>query len=1015
MGYVQGLLEPASLGNPFVTNPVFNLGIDALWSGFSRLPLTWWTDNPRADGSTEVSEAPLKKLLDSPNARMTAEDFWQCSLVEFKGRGIIYWFLADAQGKPIAVNSLGGLMATPAQILPVPAGSVTDAKEGERVVGLQYALGGSEKSAVFPLASVLAPRSYKPGSATDGLGAADVLRDELGIWAAASMGLQADLSSSDGGAFIVYDRNFGEDEQELRQTQLDGLAADEPLYKALGGGPTIIPNTSKAKDKGYKDTRTDVRDMILAKLGVPPNVVGFQDNATYENLRTSYKQLWRGPLGIVSLARVFQGTLRELQRRLILGRQISVELFPWFSTTDIPEAQDDHTDKVLAAAEIASKGFGVSFNDALAVQGVEVEPLDDGGRRFLAANLQEVVLADPDADEPPPVFDSLDAQQAAQLLVIVGQVKAGQLEKDEALALVGLTFNVDPDKLQELIDSIQVVPQAAPIDPGAPVQNAYQSRAASDLVKPDRVLKERSKTWLRQYESAQIAKIRAFAKDKALSADGLTLRAGIKIKASDWAYLLLSRKEWSSKLAALTGPSIKRLIRNELRDTAKELGVGPIKITDPKVIAAFNAQKTKLAEDVAESTERAVRQVILKALAGQDAGKPLQVAITDVLPDLSASLKQVFGDKERRGATISRTETGKAQNTSRFLQYQEAGVDELEWRTSPSGDHREDHAAANGERIKLGERFSMGLRYPHEEGADADQVINCSLDPNLIVSTARGSKAICKIEPGDMVLTSLGRYRRVTRTRPEPKYTGVGVTLRTIYGEVCVTGGHPVKSGSDWYRADSLKSGDNISVLFNTSNIQELQLLDKGVPHGAKTFHVSSVAAELLRGNREVGENLGSPCFESEVWKKLKGSLPTCPKCGLKSTNRPPLGVDLVRLGAVNDTAIEYGFDFVKHAEFGVGDDHSREWRMNTAAPCGSNRETSICVCESGDVCEVFDPAIHHMIVAGSTPLIDVELHEVVNVPAYNFSVDEDESYVLSGVVSHNCRCRVIGHFKDNA
>jgi hypothetical protein len=26
----------------------------------------------------------------------------------------------------------------------------------------------------------------------------------------------------------------------------------------------------------------------------------------------------------------------------------------------------------------------------------------------------------------------------------------------------------------------------------------------------------------------------------------------------------------------------------------------------------------------------------------------------------------------------------------------------------------------------------------------------------------------------------------------------------------------------------------------------------------------------------------------------------------------------------------------------------------------------------------------------------------------YNFSVEEDESYVLNGIVSHNCRCRLV-------
>ena len=50
---------------------------------------------------------------------------------------------------------------------------------------------------------------------------------------------------------------------------------------------------------------------------------------------------------------------------------------------------------------------------------------------------------------------------------------------------------------------------------------------------------------------------------------------------------------------------------------------------------------------------------------------------------------------------------------------------ELEWVISPSGDHRDSHAALDGARVTLGEAFANGLRHPHEPGAPASEIVNC--------------------------------------------------------------------------------------------------------------------------------------------------------------------------------------------------------------------------------------------------------------------------------------------------
>ena len=41
-------------------------------------------------------------------------------------------------------------------------------------------------------------------------------------------------------------------------------------------------------------------------------------------------------------------------------------------------------------------------------------------------------------------------------------------------------------------------------------------------------------------------------------------------------------------------------------------------------------------------------------------------------------------------------------------------------------------------------------------------------------------------------------------------------------------------------------------------------------------------------------------------------------------------------------------------------------------------------------------------------PMSIVSIKEIIeDVVVYNFSVDVDETYILNGVVSHNCRCQL--------
>ena len=141
----------------------------------------------------------------------------------------------------------------------------------------------------------------------------------------------------------------------------------------------------------------------------------------------------------------------------------------------------------------------------------------------------------------------------------------------------------------------------------------------------------------------------------------------------------------------------------------------------------------QLAEDVTGSTGRAVQRAILQVLRGKEPASTLRELIHRELPELSSKLQQVFRDNHARALAISRTETGRANNGARFVQFSEAGIQRIRWRTSRDIAVRELHAKLEGEEVLLGQTFSNGLRYPHDPRGPARQTVNCRCDFDAVL------------------------------------------------------------------------------------------------------------------------------------------------------------------------------------------------------------------------------------------------------------------------------------------
>ena len=104
------------------------------------------------------------------------------------------------------------------------------------------------------------------------------------------------------------------------------------------------------------------------------------------------------------------------------------------------------------------------------------------------------------------------------------------------------------------------------------------------------------------------------------------------------------------------------------------------------------------------------------------------------IPNIVKRTESVFGQNRDAAFRAARTATTSAENAGRMSSFERAerlGIDmEIEWLATLDGRTRSSHRALDGERVKTGERFSNGLRWPGDPTGPGYETWNCRCRAN---------------------------------------------------------------------------------------------------------------------------------------------------------------------------------------------------------------------------------------------------------------------------------------------
>ena len=351
----------------------------------------------------------------------------------------------------------------------------------------------------------------------------------------------------------------------------------------------------------------------------------------------------------------------------------------------------------------------------------------------------------------------------------------------------------------------------------------------------------------------------------------------------------------------------------------------------------------------------------------------------------------------------------------------------------------------------------VGSTHPH-----------CFRDPNTPIYTSTGWKKISQIQVGDLVLTHKKRFRKVTSlifTERDLKEeydfkvrvpnTDRTVTLRRITGE------HPILTGGGmWKQAKDVVVGDKFHLLFDKCTNPNCKSILKG--YGL-----------YYRDNRDVGkskycsQSCGNKHFaelRTDEQKKqytqkareaCKSKYPNFEHLHTEEVRKKSALANATRNPSYIELRLRYLLDKLE-VEYQVGqtilstelDSKGRKkyWYPDIFIPSlniileadGENwhdeekdrlRDEDIKKSCGADVFRFTEHELRNHLDEVEKELVRILKNhrgeyflkhvEVVSVKRksinqkvklYNFSVEEDESYIANGIVVHNCRCLIFSH-----
>jgi phage portal protein BeeE len=635
-------------------------------------------------------------VLLKPNDLMTANEFWQVTILWLWLRGGLYWVCLAEEDRPLAPGEM------PTEIWPISPDLIRPKIVGGVLQGWEYYTPGSwlgkashgfRKRALFERHEIIAFRFVDP---TDPLGMISPL-------AAAASGIKGDMmaidhnsslleNNAEPGGVLIFPEEYEGDEKEVgkfvrRFEERHEGPRNSRRTAVLRGGITYQPTSLSPRDMDFMGQREWNRDEELAVMRTPRSVVGVTENLNYATQLGSDRNYWDKNLlpTMFGIERTLDGTLFFEQPDNVMGM---------FDTTNVEPLRVGLEDKIGMAINLAGSVLRLPPRQALERAGVEgIEEYEGDDQVLVAPNMVKIddVLNPPD---PAPEGPMPEAPP-------VGGDGEEEIE------------NENDDKPR--------APKGDPRTKASKRQRAQQKFFESRQTQAERIVATQYARWVKKVFQEQLDVFDSVTRTKGLR---LWHNAPFTKSPLDVGGILVKLAGWKKMLQ-----TAMRGIEHTILELAFETAISDIggmavfELDHPEILEVFRNRVIKLADTVPHRIHEKLKTDLAAGFGLGETVQDLRKRIAETLNVESSSSKVL---------TIARTESGGMLNDARDKMFSLQGLRHFEW-SSASDEHvRESHRifGAAGPRpagfnwLELTGKEGK-LTRPHDPEAPADEVINC--------------------------------------------------------------------------------------------------------------------------------------------------------------------------------------------------------------------------------------------------------------------------------------------------
>ncbi len=672
----QGLLDElkkymeanGELEDPYL-EPTVNAAMDAMETNVCAVELGGWT-GPPTDKKRRRASGPLadhlSRLLKDPHVTTQGRDFRRLLVRGQKLDGEVYLLKRGIDNRP-----------EPDPKRPPFSMTVHQRKEVEPVVRGGRWQGWSVCGVKVPDDALIQFKIPDRNSRIRGMDRAEVLRLTANIAWRARTYLDAYFANgAQTGGFFSTDVDMIPEQVSDFLEMFEQRHQGAENYNRVAVLPSGMKYSSAVQNHVHMELLKILewaRDEELTILRTPKEVLGLLDTATYSNGLTAHSGFWFENL--FPLMNELEEGLNHPRKGLGVAFGGIYVGFDFKHVEDVLKRWGEKFDQLGKA--IMS---GVSRNDAVRILEIPVEEEEGGNVVLVPGNLVPIGQAGVQVAAPSaPASDDDD-------------------EDDDEGSDDGRA--IDLDLLAEKV-ARHLKPERA---------NRRGKRALRNHVlilrdRYERVIAREIETTMRAIRAAQLEALDPLDVD-----DG----RGVRTDPDEAdAYLLKTAAIKADMVERLT-PIYEAALEEAIDSVADELGheLLVFEMQHPRAIALLETKAIQV-QGVVDTVQEKLRDALREGFAANEHPR-----------ELKDRIREVMNGETKRSTAIARQESGEVINGGRYEAMDAEGVTEHEWSTARDGKVRESHQI-DGQVVKIGERFSNGLRYPNDPQAPAEEVVGC--------------------------------------------------------------------------------------------------------------------------------------------------------------------------------------------------------------------------------------------------------------------------------------------------